>query len=78
MPLKFGTIEQTVFFDALPEEVYDALLDPKKHSEFTGSPATTTARKGATFTAWEGYITGRTSTRKGEEDSPGVGDHGVD
>ncbi|HVB95620.1 MAG TPA: SRPBCC domain-containing protein [Nitrososphaerales archaeon] len=59
MPLKFGTIEQTVFFEAAPEDVYDALLDPKKHSEFTGSPATTSARKGAAFTAWEGYITGR-------------------
>ncbi len=59
MGLRFGTIEQTVFFEASPEEVYDALLDPKKHSEFTGSPATTSARKGATFTAWEGYITGK-------------------
>jgi len=59
LALKFGTIEQTVFFEAPPGEVYDALLDPKKHTEFTGSPATTSARKGATFTAWEGYITGK-------------------
>lgn len=59
MPLRFGTIEQTVFFAASPAEVYDALLDPKKHTEFTGSPATTSARKGASFTAWEGYITGK-------------------
>ncbi len=59
LPLKFGTIEQTVFFKASPEEIYDALLDPRKHSEFTGSPATTSAKKGATFTAWEGYITGK-------------------
>jgi uncharacterized protein YndB with AHSA1/START domain len=59
LPLKFGTIEQTVLFDASPEDVYDALLDPKKHSAFTGSPATTSARKGATFTAWDGYITGK-------------------
>ncbi len=58
-PLEFGTIEQTVFFEATPEEVYDALLDPKKHSEFTGSPAATNAKKGATFTAWEGYISGK-------------------
>jgi len=57
--LKFGTIEQTVFFEADPEKVYDALLDPKKHTEFTGSPATTSAKKGATFTAWEGYISGK-------------------
>ena len=57
--LKFATIEQTVFFKASPEVVYDALLDPRKHSEFTGSPATTSKRKGAAFTAWEGYITGK-------------------
>ncbi len=57
--LKFGIIEQTVFFEAAPEDVYDALLDPRKHSAFTGSPATTSARKGATFTAWDGYITGK-------------------
>jgi len=59
LPLRFGTIEQTAFFEASPEEVYAALLDPKKHSEFTGSPATTSARKGASFTAWDGYITGK-------------------
>jgi activator of HSP90 ATPase len=59
LPLKFGIIEQTVFFEAAPEEVYDALLDPKKHSAFTGSPATTSAKVGATFTAWEGYVTGK-------------------
>jgi activator of HSP90 ATPase len=59
LPLKFGIIEQTVFFEAAPMEVYDALLDPRKHSAFTGSPATTSARKGATFTAWDGYITGK-------------------
>jgi activator of HSP90 ATPase len=59
LPLKFGIIEQTVFFEAAPEEVYDALLDPKKHSAFTGSPATTSARRGATFSAWDGYITGK-------------------
>lgn len=59
MPLKLGIIEQTVFFKATPEEVYDALLDPKKHSKFTGSPATTSSKVGATFSAWDGYITGK-------------------
>jgi uncharacterized protein YndB with AHSA1/START domain len=59
LPLKFGTIEQTVFIKAKPEEVYDALLDPKKHSKFTGSPATTNARVGAEFKAWDGYISGK-------------------
>ncbi len=58
-PLKFGTIEQTVFFEATPEEIYDILLDPRKHSEFTGSPSTTNAKVGARFTAWDGYISGK-------------------
>lgn len=57
--LKFGIIEQKVFFKATPQEIYDALLDPKKHADFTGSPATTSAKKGATFTAWDGYISGK-------------------
>ncbi len=59
LPLKFGVIQQTVFFKASPAEVYDALLDPKKHAAFTGSPATTSAKKGAAFIAWGGYITGK-------------------
>jgi uncharacterized protein YndB with AHSA1/START domain len=59
LALKFGTIEQTVFFKASPAEVYDALLDPKKHSKFTGSPATTNAKVGAEFNAWDGYISGK-------------------
>jgi activator of HSP90 ATPase len=57
--LKFGIIEQKVFFKATPQEIYDALLDPKKHADFTGSPATTSAKKGAKFTAWGGYIIGK-------------------
>ncbi len=59
LQLKFGVIEQTVQFDATPENVFDALLDPLKHSEFTGSRATTSRRTGARFTAWDGYISGK-------------------
>ena len=59
MPLKFGVIEQKVFIAAPPGDVYDALLDAKKHAAFTGSPATTSSRKGAAFTAWDGYISGK-------------------
>ena len=29
------------------------------HTEFTGSPATTSRRTGARFTAWDGYIFGK-------------------
>jgi uncharacterized protein YndB with AHSA1/START domain len=59
LPLKFGTIEQTVFFNVPPAEVYAALLDPKKHAKFTGSPATTNAKVGVEFNAWDGYISGK-------------------
>jgi activator of HSP90 ATPase len=59
LPLKLGLIGQTIFFKAAPGDVYDALLDPKKHSAFTGSPATTSAKVGVSFTAWDGYITGK-------------------
>lgn len=59
MPLKVGTIEQTVFFKTTPAKVYEALLDAKKHSEFTGSPASTNDRVGVEFTAWDGYISGK-------------------
>lgn len=53
------TIRQEVFIDAKPEQVYEALANPKKHSEFTSSPATGAPKKGGKFTAWDGYIFGK-------------------
>lgn len=59
MALKFRTIKETVLIDATPDDVYDALLNARKHSEFTGSPATANAKIGGTFVAWDGYISGK-------------------
>jgi activator of HSP90 ATPase len=60
MALKTGTIRQKVFIpSAQPLEVYDALVDPKIHSAFTGSKATMNPRPGGKFTAWGSYITGK-------------------
>ena len=59
MKKKTATITQKVILPARPQEVYDALLDPKKHSAFTGSKATGKARVGAKFTAWDSYISGK-------------------
>ena len=56
---KITTIKQKIILQASPSEVYHALLDPKKHSEFTGSKATGRAQVGAEFTAWDGYISGK-------------------
>ena len=52
-------IEQKCSFKAKPVQVYDAYLNPLKHAEFTGAPATGKAEVGAEYTAYDGYITGR-------------------
>jgi uncharacterized protein YndB with AHSA1/START domain len=56
---KFGTIRQSVFLRATPLEVYHALIDPKKHAEFTHQGATGEPTVGGSFTAGDGYITGK-------------------
>ena len=45
---------------ASPEDVYDAWLDSARHSAMTGSPATVGRGVGESYTAWDGYIVGRT------------------
>lgn len=57
--MKVKTIKQKVFVSATPDEVYDAFVDEKKHSAFTGSKATCDPRVGGEFTAWDGYISGK-------------------
>ncbi len=42
------------------ERVYRAWLDGYEHSRFTGSPASVDARVGGAFSAFDGYITGKT------------------
>jgi uncharacterized protein YndB with AHSA1/START domain len=59
MTRKTTTIIQKVVIPASPEEVYDAFMDARKHSEFTGSEATCDPTVGGKFTAWDGYISGR-------------------
>jgi len=56
LTIKKSTITQKVIIKASPDEVYNAFMDPKKHSEFTGSKATGKSTIGSKFTAWDGYI----------------------
>jgi uncharacterized protein YndB with AHSA1/START domain len=49
--MKFSTIRQTATIGATPAEVYDALMDSKKHAAFTGSPARLSAVVGGKFSA---------------------------
>lgn len=53
------TIKQSVLINATPVEVYDALVNAKKHRAFTGAKATSSNRVGGKFTAWDGYIAGK-------------------
>nr|MDO8100413.1 SRPBCC domain-containing protein [Candidatus Njordarchaeota archaeon] len=57
--MKVTTIKQKVVIPATPEEVYEAFMDADKHSEFTGGKATSDAKVGGKFTAWDGYISGK-------------------
>jgi uncharacterized protein YndB with AHSA1/START domain len=50
---------QKVIIPATPEKVYEAFVDPKIHSEFTGAKPTGKAKVGGKFTAWDGYIFGK-------------------
>ena len=42
-----------------PVQIYDAYINPRKHSEFTGAEASCDPIAGGEFRAWDGYITGR-------------------
>jgi len=57
--MKVSTIRQKTLVRATPSEVYEAIVDARKHSEFTGSKATCDPRIGGRFTAWDGYISGK-------------------
>jgi activator of HSP90 ATPase len=56
---EFITIKQTVIIPKVaPQQVYEAYVDPKKHSVFTGSKATGKPVVGGKFTAYDDYIFG--------------------
>jgi uncharacterized protein YndB with AHSA1/START domain len=49
---------------ASPEKVFRAWLSSEGHTAMTGSPARIEPRVGGAFTAWDGYISGRTAALK--------------
>jgi activator of HSP90 ATPase len=52
-------IKQIVRFDAPAQVIYDALMDEKKHSDFTGAKAKIANHIGGTFSVWDGYAQGK-------------------
>lgn len=53
------TIQQTVNFRSSPHDVYEALMDEKKHSQFTESKASISRKVGGKISAYDGYIEGK-------------------
>lgn len=54
------TIRQEITFAASPKRVYEALLDAKQFSQFTGgAPTEIDATAGGAFSCFGGMITGR-------------------
>ncbi len=54
-----ASIQQTVTFKATPHEVYEALMDSKKHAAFSGGQASISREVGGAYSAYDGYITGK-------------------
>jgi uncharacterized protein YndB with AHSA1/START domain len=52
-------IRQSVTFKATPRQVYEALMDSRKHAQFTGDAASISRKIGGKIMAYGGYITGR-------------------
>ena len=54
------TLRQSVLLRATPHEVYEALMDSKKHAEFTHSPAIIDRKVGGEFITFDGWASGTT------------------
>ena len=57
--MKTKTIRQTVSFRATPHEVYEALMDSKKHAKFSRDKASISRKVGGKFRAYGHYIEGK-------------------
>ena len=53
------TIHQEIEFNASPQQLYEALLDSKRFTEFSGRPAEINREVGGAFSLFKGHIIGR-------------------
>ena len=58
-PSKAITIHQEIDFNASPQRIYEALLDAKQFSEFSGRQAEIDREVGGAFSLFDGHIAGR-------------------
>jgi len=52
------TIQQLATFGAPPMDIYEMLMDSKKHAALSGEPAALSRKVGGSFTAWGNHISG--------------------
>jgi activator of HSP90 ATPase len=58
--MKSESITVSAVVPAAPEAVYKAWMSGREHGAMTGSGATVVAKVGGKYTAWDGYISGKT------------------
>lgn len=58
--MKTQTLRQTVTFAASPHDVFETLLDSRKHARVTGGPARISRKVGGVFSAFGGELSGTT------------------
>jgi len=56
--MRTKSIHQSITFKASPHEVYETLIDSKKHSEFTDSEVSISRQTGGNFSVYGGEIEG--------------------
>ena len=56
--MKTKTLQQTITFKASPMDVYEMIVDSRKHSSLSGEKAKISRKVGGRFTAWSGHISG--------------------
>ena len=56
--MRTRTLQQTITFKASPHQVYNMLMNSKKHQSLSGEPAKISRKVGGKFTAWGSHISG--------------------
>jgi uncharacterized protein YndB with AHSA1/START domain len=56
----FDSFTVSALLSASPRRIYTAWMSGKEHSAMTGGNARVTAKVGGRFSAWDGYISGKT------------------
>ena len=56
---KTKNLKQTAIFKANQKELYQLLMDSKKHAAFTEAEAKISSKVGGSFTAYDGWIGGK-------------------